>query len=558
MKRILVHAGLCAGMLLAVCAPALAEGADDASVTVPWLIHLAITLLGMGMAAKLALDAFGHEVQVDNLATFPVYMTSRRQYWFGAVAFASFACGFFLLLVHQHDQVFTLADSLKILPEGWHQAVTGKSASYLVIVAGIGFIYLYCLKLEKPWNVLLMMRDVIQTWISVPQLAKRIMAEIQFRLHVPRDAASEVIAKSDGSVTEQDFRKDINTPDRKWAEISYMKWWMTQGADAGGDATFFAEKSFAFDTLVNNFDEAAEDMRFWKSDTVRNRSASQFPQKVSDLHTRFARLVACYLIYRNGSRKALAAEAKKFGISLPDNPVENPLSYWIVYTIALVISVYVGVHLSAFAFDLVADGGGVPEDPNVALKWALFSMSNFGVAIILILLLRMLVVYLGGDAPQSHLLVYCWTFAAAFLAGPAGLTVAAHFFAGHPYDELPIYRLYYEILTWGLGPALVSVYIYYYLDRQTHADLPNIVQSPRTVAWRLLNCFGFASVVLFVLLPMLASLPASEPGWSVGKLRFVASGTTFCIVLGLAVAAQFALRKPTEASRPVASPEMVH
>jgi hypothetical protein len=53
-------------------------------------------------------------------------------------------------------------------------------------------------------------------------------------------------------------------------------------------------------------------------------------------------------------------------------------------------------------------------------------------------------------------------------------------------------------------------------------------------------------------------LPASEPGWSVGKLRFVASGTTFCIVLGLAVAAQFALRKPTEASRPVASPEMVH
>src|SRR5262249_20891260 len=152
---------------------------------------------------------------------------------------------------------------------------------------------------------------------------------------------------SDGLVAEQDFRKDINTPDRKWAEISYMRWWMTQGADAGGDATFFAETSFAFDKLVADADDAATDMREWKSDKHRDRTVSKFPQTVSDLHTRFARLVACYLIYRNGSRKALAAEATKFGIRLSDKPVENPMRYWIVCMIALILSVYVGVHLSA-------------------------------------------------------------------------------------------------------------------------------------------------------------------------------------------------------------------
>lgn len=558
MKRILIGGGLCSAILFALCARAFAEEAGAPASSVPWLVHWAITLLGMGMAGKLAWEAFGHEVVVGNLPTFPFYMTSRRQYWFGAAAFASFACGFFLLLVQQHEPVLKLVEQTKILNDDWLKAASDKSAPYLMVVAAMAAVYLYCLRLEKPWNVLLMMRDVIQSWISVPQLAKRIMAEIEFRLRVPADAVPKVIESSDGLVAEQDFRKDINTPDRKWAEISYMKWWMTQGADAGGDATFFAETSFAFDKLVADARDASQDMRDWKSGMLRDRSSSKFPQTVSDLHTRFARLVACYLIYRNGSRKELAAEASSFGIRLPDKPVENPLRYWIVYVIALILSVYIGVHVSSYAFDLLAPGGGSAQDPNLALKWAFFSMSNFGVAIIVILLLRMLVGSLGSGATQSHLLVYCWTFVAAFLAGPTGLTLAAHFFGQPPYSTEPIYQLFYEALIWGLGPGLVSVYISYYLDRQTYVDLPNIEHSPRTIAWRLLNCFGFAAVVLFVLLPQLLELPPSEAGLSVGKLRFVAGGTTFCIALGLAVAAQFALRKPSATGVVVGSPEVVH
>ena len=294
MKRILVRAGLCSAILSALCAPAFAQDAGAAAGTVPWLVHWAITLLGMGLAAKLAWEAFGHEVVVGNLPTFPFYMTSRGQYWFGAAAFASFACGFFLLLVHQHEAVLKLVEQTKILNDDWLKAASDKSAPYLMVVAAMAAVYLYCLRLEKPWNVLLMMRDVIQTWISVPQLAKRIMAEIQFRLRVPHDAVAKVIESADGLVAEQDFHKDINTPDRKWAEINYMKWWMMQGADAGGDATFFAETSFAFDALVGDFDEASDGMRRWKSDTVRDRAGSHFPQKVTELHTRFCRLIACY------------------------------------------------------------------------------------------------------------------------------------------------------------------------------------------------------------------------------------------------------------------------
>src|SRR5215471_18673304 len=65
MKRIIVSAGLCSAILSALCVPACAEETAAAG-SVPWLAHWAITLLGMGLAARLAWQAFGHEVVVGN------------------------------------------------------------------------------------------------------------------------------------------------------------------------------------------------------------------------------------------------------------------------------------------------------------------------------------------------------------------------------------------------------------------------------------------------------------------------------------------------------------
>jgi hypothetical protein len=547
MKRILVSAGLLFSVCLAVCGPALAEQGDGTSDTAPRLVHWAITILGMGWAARLAWQAFGRAVPVANVPTFPIYMTSRQQYRLGGWTFVAFACGFFLLLIHEHRQVLILANPLNIIPENIIAAINDQSAPYLVVVAAMGAAYLYCLTCEKPWNVLLLTRDLIQSWISVPHLAKRIMAQIEFSLRVPQDVVSDVIAGSNGVVVEQDFHKDVNTPDRKWAETCYMKWWLTQGLDGGGDATFFTEESFAFNRLVDDFAKTSRAMGNWKSGSIADLVTSDLPQLVDDLHGRFSRLVACYLIYRNGSKTELYREAFRFGVTLSDKTSENPLRYWIVYMIALMASVYVGVHASAIGYDLVTgDGLNIAQDPNLALSWVMFSASNYGLAIVVILLLRLLASSLEGEASQSHLVTYCWTFLVAFLVGPTGLTIAAYFF--EPSTNKPLYSLYCDILKWGLGPALVCVYISYYLDRQTYADLPDIVHSSTTLAWRLLNCFGFAALNLFLLLPPLLALPASPDAalWNEYKLRFVASGATFCVALGLALAAQFALRKTGE------------
>ncbi len=558
MKRILACAGLCLVMVAAMGGPVFAADDNGAHDIAPYVTHWVITVLGMGVAARLAWQAFGRAVPVDNVPMFPVYMTSREQYRLGACAFAAFACGFFLLLVREHRQVLILAKPLDIIPESVMTAVSDRSAPYLVVIAAMGAVYLYLLTYEKPWNVLLMMRDVIQSWISVPQLAKRIMAQIRYSLHVPQDVISAVIGASDGMVTEQDFRKDPNTPDRKWAEACYMKWWLAQALDAGGDATFFTEESFGFTRLVDDFGKASSDMRRWKSGAVADVALAGLPQTVNDLHSRFSRLVACYLIYRYGSRNELCAEARKFGVVLPGKVSANPLRYWIVYVIALMASVYIGVYASAISYD-VATGQGLnlAQDPDLALNWVMYSISNYGLAIIVILSLRMLAASLGVDAAQSHLVTYCWTFAVAFVVGPIGLTVAALLFAPSSYTNVPLYLLFADILKWGLGPALVCVYISYYLDRQTYADLPNIVHSARTIGWRLLNCFGFALITLIVLLPplMAISRQGSTVAWSAEKLRFVASGATFFVALGLALAAQFALRASGEVRAVAPAPQ---
>jgi hypothetical protein len=138
MKRILISAGSIFVGTLAICGPALAEvlveEPSSAPDVTPQLIHWAITILGMAVAARLALQAFGRAVPVANVPTFPIYMTSRQQYQLGGWTFAAFACAFFLLLVHEHRQVLELVKPLHIVPANIVDAINDQSSSYLLIV----------------------------------------------------------------------------------------------------------------------------------------------------------------------------------------------------------------------------------------------------------------------------------------------------------------------------------------------------------------------------------------------------------------------------------------
>lgn len=551
---------LAAILLCAACSPALADQGYSLAEVPPWITHGAMTVLGTLVAMRLAWTAFGRRsVQVANVPTFPKYMTSPQQYRFGGCIFAIFACGFFLLLVYEHRQVVAAASAIGMgewLPKEIVEAINNQTAPYLIIIGAMGAVYLYFLTKETQWNVLLMMRDVIHSWISIPQLAVQIVAQIQLALNVPEAAIADVVRSSTG-VGEQDFGKGRTTPDRRWAETCYMKWWLTRRQDAGEDATFFSEESFGFNTLLEDFTQTSWGMGQWKSAAALVLPAAELSAAVERLHNKFSRLVACYLVYRNGSREALSAEASEFGIRIAPVACENPLRYSIVYVIALMASVYIGVHASAIIYDgLTGHGLIIGQDPKRAQDWVMYSLANYGLAIVVILLLRYLGRSLDIGSRQSHLITYCWIFAVAFVVGPFGLAVAVYSFGPPALQSMAPLGIFYSMLKWGLGPALITTYISYYLDRQTCGDLPDINHSRSTFAWRLLNCIGFAAMTVFLLLPPLLSMNAQGGSWDSAKLRFVATGTTFCVAFGLALAAQFALRKGTQAVGSVLTPRL--
>ena len=189
---------------------------------------------------------------------------------------------------------------------------------------------------------------------------------------------ANVIASSRG-VVEQDFRKDSKTPDRIWAETCYMRWWLTEGHSSGEDASFFSEESFGFVKFLEEFQRTSSEMERWKHGGARvDLTIAELPQKIKDLHSRIARLVACYLVYRNGSKKELYRAAGNFGIDLIDRVPENPLRYWIVYAVVLVASVYIGVYASAIAYDLFTGKGlSFVQDQNRTLAWIMYTLCNY-------------------------------------------------------------------------------------------------------------------------------------------------------------------------------------
>src|SRR5688572_18881849 len=252
---IYIHA--CIAWLLLI-STASAEAAGATNTDNLFYAHVAVTALGLFFAVRMADQAFGRRaLPLADTPTFPRYMTSRGQYLLGSWLFIVFAAFVFLLIVYLHKEVIQVAELAGApVPKTVSEAVLKSEASYLMIIFAMGGVYLYLLQKETNWNILLMMRDLIQSWISVPQLGHKIVTEIQYALKVPGGAVADVIRDS-VALSESDFRKDRRTIDRMWAELSYLRWWMLERRSSGDDATFFAEPSFSLDELLTQYNNVA-------------------------------------------------------------------------------------------------------------------------------------------------------------------------------------------------------------------------------------------------------------------------------------------------------------
>ncbi len=461
------------------------------------------------------------------------------------------------MLVRYHKD---LPELIKVAKPDWAEplkaVIEEKEPSYLVAIIIASACFLTLLKVEARWNFLLLFRDIFYSWVSIPYLATRIIDLVKDDLVVPDQAKQSLPGlKPDWRINEADFRKNQESMDRAWAELCYLHWWISERRHVDHDTTFFSEKSFAWEKMNNEFRNLRLIVVARKEGlAAEDHDSSQTMDEIAEHRTKLGRLIACYLVFMNSTRSDLIEAAAQLGISLEPRSSDNPLRYSAIYIVALILSVCVGVYLSAISFDAIA---GAPnghslfdQDCRDVQTWVWMALGDYGVPIMGILALRY-VVWLGNPVRGcSVLVVYAWIFLVAALLSTIGLSIMAEFFGRNGTDWSQFFHLCQREVRWSIGPALICVYINHYMDRQTDHSRPDIGESGDSPLWRVGYAMLFTVLVMLVALPFESTIRAIPNGsWEVSKLRFVAMGMILCITFSLALVAQFALKKPGVSAR---------
>jgi hypothetical protein len=530
---------------------AVGSSANDQASNLYWA-HMAVLIFGLIFCGVLAARAFGRSIPLADMPTFPRYMIGRRQYQLGCGCFVALSMLIFFLLVYLNKELMPVLDVFdhdlytKIEPY-----VKGESTPYFFIIVLVASIFLTLLHREGEWNLVLMLRDLIQSCIRIPNLVRKIVNSTKYELNVPIELRHSIVSDSmTPHVHLEDFTKDRRTIDRQWAELSYIRWWLEQRRLEGSEATFFDETSFNWKELVKEYDACSYKFGIGRSEEVPPGYFNIVAQDIDNLRTKFARLAACYLVFNNGYESSLLNQARSFGIDIAPMTSENPLSYSIVYLATVFAAVYLGVYCSAIIFDLL-QGQSLPvalqnQNPYLVERWVAYAAANYGGAIILVLSIRYFWWKPVAIYHQSYLISYCSTFFISLFVGPLVLTMAIELFGPASIKASDFFPLYFgRELLWGIGPGLISVYICYYLDRQTQSDLPDIDRQGGSMIPKIFYSLMFTCGVMLVLLPRLMAIVPLETIWSAGKVRFVATGATLLVTLSLALVAQFGLRKET-------------
>jgi hypothetical protein len=515
-----------------------------------WYMHVAVVVCGLFLAAYWAVEAFSRpSVTLGEIPTLPKYMTRSTQYRLGVLTFTILSVLLYALVAYLHREVLPLIKIYNAdLYETFRPYVESSSPSYLLIIVLISAAYFLLLKNESDWNVLSILRTVIQRWMAIPSMANSLMTLARDALAVSPDRAAIVLGNpATPYVAADDFVKDRQSLDRVWAELSYMRAWLERQQGKGSDATFFGESNLGWDKLLDRYGELIAQLAPLKKGESQD-SQNTF-SKVKKLRDQMCRLVACYLVFKNDTEEEIFAQARAFGIQISPPVRDNPLRYAILYLVVLAISIYVGVYGSAVLYDLFSKplSAALNQDQELIWRWIILATVNTGVPLCAILLAKYLGWHVNPRHDQAYLVSYCWIFLAALCLAPLSLTgaVIGLGIAPPPESLYSFLTMVGERFKWAPAPALTCVYIAYYMDRQTDPSLSNIDQNGCTTLRRVLQSVLFAGLVLVVLLPPTMALqPVSTVSWSLEKLRVVILGTRFLMTMALVLVAQFGLRTP--------------
>ena len=543
-----------------LCLPAAAQG-DPANGADPVYYGLRVLLITIAllMAAYYAHTAFEAPITTpDEGPAPPRYMTQARQYRMGMVAYIGLCLIAYVLIVAYYKDLFPfieLAAPPQVRPL-MDSAIKQSSMSFpVVVVLGVAAL-VTLLKVEHEWNPLFALRRVVWGWVSIPELANQIMSAARDDLTAPAEACRSVAADPENHVDIGDFEKDRHSVDRNWAELCYVRQWLMRNRAEGSHHTFFNEPSFAWQSLETSYEKMQAQITPLKQalqqqNVFGREFFEETAARIETLRRQYCRLAAFFIVFKNDTKKAAVRDANQFGARVAGAQKRaNPMRYVVLFILAILASIYLGVWVSAVAWDLVhgAASAAFVQDPNVATRWVFYGLANFGAPITVVLLLRYLGWSYDSEQPSSYLTSYASIFIIALCTSAIALSAAVEF-GPSPSAGQPFLDLVFREFRWAWAPALICVYVIYHVDRQIDPLLPDVgTLGGEGVGQRLIGCLLFALLTTLISLPPTASLVARpDSPWPSDKLRAVVIGTIFLIGFVMAVVSQFLLIKPTRA-----------
>ena len=306
------------------------------------------------------------------------------------------------------------------------------------------------------------------------------------QLVVPADEREQVSTDPDNHVDIGDFDKDRQSVDRIWAEVCYLRRWLTRNRDEGRHLTFFNEPSFAWDTLERDFGKLHHQIvplkhAFEEKSTFGREFFEQIASTIEKLRRQYCRLVAYFIVFKNDTKRAALRDANELAPQIAHSEARaNPLRYVVTFIVAILISINLGVWLSATFWDLfnpaaaaAAAAASTPEDVNLTTRWVYYGLATYGAPIAAILLLRFVGWTHDHEQPSSYLNSYAAIFIIALCVSVGSLSLAAEF-DPHPSVSKSFVDLLYNNFKWGWSPALICVYVAYHVDRQIDPLLPDV------------------------------------------------------------------------------------
>jgi hypothetical protein len=314
------------------------------------------------VVAYFAADAFQRPINLPDLSIVPPrYMTPPRQYRIGQMAYTFLCLAIYALIIANYKWLLWI--SKLVGPPQFRQMIDAALSDNEILFPAICAMLVALLRLEHKANPFFALRRLILTWVSIPALALYIINEIVHHLAVPERERLRITEELQIHVDAGDFDKDRWSLDRKWAEVSYLRFWLHSRISGGRHNIFFNEPSFRWLELDSYYGLCLKEIIRLKQAPIklelRSRDLSEIVAMVERLRRQYCDVSALFILYTSDSKKRALNTVRELGVYQELGSARtNPIRYVVLFILAILISIYLGAGLSVALWDVTHPSSG--------------------------------------------------------------------------------------------------------------------------------------------------------------------------------------------------------